>query len=69
MKDLNVTQQFGAVDKESINRDEMLSKAMDYYKLYGKRLTSGNGYVDILLLMSVIVTSLSIIAIIVFNII
>ena len=39
------------------------------YKLYGKRLTSGNGYVDILLLMSVIVTSLSIIAIIVFNII
>ena len=58
-----------SVDKESINRDEMLSKAMDYYKLYGKRLTSGNGYVDILLLMSVIVTSLSIIAIIVFNII
>ena len=58
-----------SVDKESINRDEMLSKAMDYYKLYGKRLTSGNGYVDILLLLSVIVTSLSIIAIIVFNII
>ena len=57
------------VDAESINRDKELNKAVDYYKLHGKKITSGNGYVDILLLMSVIVTSLSVISIIIFSII
>ena len=40
------------VDAESPNRDEDLKEAIDYYKMHGKKLTSGNGYVDILLLMS-----------------
>ena len=48
---------------------ERLKEAIDYYKMHGKKLTSGNGYVDILLLMSVIVTSLSVISIIIFTII
>lgn len=57
------------VDAESPNRDKELNEAIDYYKMHGKKLTSGNGYVDILLLMSVIVTSLSIISIIIFSLI
>lgn len=57
------------VDAESPTRDEDLKKAVDFYKIHGQKLTSGNGYVDILLLMSVIVTSLSIVAIIIFQII
>lgn len=57
------------VDIESPKREEDLKEAVNYYKMYGKRITSGNGYVDILLLMSVIVTSFSVIAIIIFNII
>ncbi len=57
------------VDAESVTRDKDLNNALDYYKMYGKKITSGNGYVDILLLMSVIVTSLSVISIIIFSII
>ena len=57
------------VDAASVTRDKDLKNALDYYKTYGKKITSGNGYVDILLLMSVIVTSLSVISIIVFSII
>ena len=55
------------VDTESPTRDKDLNKAINYYKMYGKKITSGNGYVDILLLMSVIVTSLSVISIIIFS--
>ena len=64
----NKAYEYFEVDAESINRDQDLKKAVDYYKLYGKKITTGNGYVDILLLMSVIVTSLSVIAIIIFSI-
>ena len=63
----NKAYEYFEVDAESINRDQDLKKAVDYYKLYGKKITTGNGYVDILLLMSVIVTSLSVIAIIIFS--
>lgn len=55
------------VDVNASTRDEDLQKSINYYKLYGKKITSGNGYVDILLLMSVIVTSFSVIAIIIFS--
>ena len=56
------------VDASKPNRDEQLQNSLDYLKTYGKRhLTSGNGFVDILLLMSVIVTSFSIFAIIIFT--
>ncbi|CDF11902.1 unknown [Mycoplasma sp. CAG:776] len=65
----NKAYEYFEVDAESPNRDEDLKEAIDYYKMHGKKLTSGNGYVDILLLMSVIVTSLSVISIIIFTII
>lgn len=65
----NKAYKYFEVDAESPNRDEDLQEAIDYYKMHGKKLTSGNGYVDILLLMSVIVTSLSVISIIIFTII
>ncbi len=64
----NKAYEYFNIDIESPKRDEDLKDAINYYKMYGKKLTSGNGYVDILLLMSVIVTSFSVIAIIIFNI-
>lgn len=61
--------QYFEIDAESPNRDRDLREALNYYKMYGKKkLTSGNGYVDILLLMSVIVTAVSIILIVYFSI-
>jgi len=57
------------VDSTSTTRENDLNEKIEYYKMYGKKVTSGNGYVDILLLMSVIVTSFSVLAIIIFNII
>lgn len=56
------------VDPNSATSDDELTEKINYYKMYGKKVTSGNGYVDILLLMSVIVTSFSVLAIIIFNI-
>lgn len=56
------------VDPNSATSEEELTEKIEFYKMYGKKVTSGNGYVDILLLMSVIVTSFSVIAIIIFNI-
>lgn len=56
------------VDATSQKREDELNEKINYYRMYGKKVTSGNGYVDILLLMSVIVTSFSVIAIIIFNI-
>lgn len=55
------------VDVSSPTREKDLEEKMDFYKAYGNKVTTGNGYVDILLLMSVIVTSFSVIAIIVFS--
>ncbi len=55
------------IDATSPTRDEDLKKSMDFYNMYGKKVTTGNGYVDILLLMSVIVTSISVVAIIIFS--
>ncbi|MCI9281556.1 MAG: hypothetical protein HFI49_04830, partial [Bacilli bacterium] len=57
------------VDPSSATSEDELNEKLNYYKMYGKKVTSGNGYVDILLLMSVIVTSFSVLAIIIFNII
>ncbi len=55
------------VDATSPSRDDDLESAINNFKNYGKKVTTGNGYVDILLLMSVIVTSFSVIAIIIFS--
>ena len=69
MKSQNKAYEYFEVDAESPKRDQDLKEAIDYYKIHGRKLTSGNGYVDILLLMSVIVTSLSVISIIIFSLI
>ena len=56
------------VDADSLKRNEQLENSLEYLKNYGKRkITTGNGYVDILLLMSVIATSFSVFAIIIFS--
>ncbi len=56
------------VDATNQTCEDELNEKVELYKMYGKKVTSGNGYVDILLLMSVIVTSFSVLAIIIFNI-
>ncbi|MCM1053790.1 MAG: hypothetical protein NC483_07455 [Ruminococcus sp.] len=55
------------VDISSPSKDYDLEDSVNFFKLHGKKVTSGNGYVDILLLMSVIITSFSVIAIIIFS--
>lgn len=63
----NNAYQYFEVDALSPNREEELQQKVDYYKFYGKKVTTGNGYVDILLLMSVIATSFSVLAILIFS--
>ncbi len=65
----NAAYKYFSVDSSKASRDEDLASKLQALKtLNSKTITSGNGYVDILLLMSVIVTSLSVIAIIAFTI-
>ena len=70
-QDLQVVNQqifnFFKVDSTSENKEEMLEKAINYYKRYGNRLTSGNGYVDLLLFLSVIATAIFIVVLFIFN--
>lgn len=54
------------IDFNSPTRDEELKDSLKGVNL--KNVTTGNGYVDILLLMSVIATSFSILAIIIFSV-
>ena len=49
---------FFRIDENDENKRDLLIDAVNYYKRYGNRLTSGNGYVDLLLLISVVVTIL-----------
>lgn len=58
---------FFKVDYNAENRDEMLGKAVNYYKRYGNRITSGNGYVDLLLFLSIIATTIFIVTLFVYN--
>jgi len=47
---------FFHIEPNEPNQNERLQEAITYYKRYGNALTSGNGYVDMLLLLSVIAT-------------
>ncbi|MBR1679400.1 MAG: hypothetical protein IJ704_02020 [Bacilli bacterium] len=58
---------FFKVDINAENKDEILEKAINYYKRYGNRLTSGNGYVDMLLFASIIATTIFIVLLFIFN--
>lgn len=58
---LNVNQKvyaFFKVKMEDENRLERLRDAVTYYRRYGNIITSGNGYVDLLLLVSILATTL-----------
>ena len=50
--------QFFRIDPKDENKDTMLQKAVNYYRKYGNRITSGNGYVDFLLFASVLATAI-----------
>ena len=63
----NKTYSYFAIDVNSPNRDRDLKASMSNLNIKKPKITSGNGYVDILLLMSVITTSFSVIAIIIFS--
>ena len=45
------------------DKNSLLNKAIDNYKKYNSRLTSGNGYVDILLVMGVVITGIMLLTI------
>ena len=58
---------FFRVDSNSPNSKELLYKAVNYYKRYGNRITTGNGYVDFLLFASIAATALFITVLIALN--
>ncbi len=63
----DATYNYFSVDADSPMRDqELQDKLVSLKEVKYPKLTSGNGYVDILLLMSIIVTSFSVISIIFF---
>ena len=49
--------QFFHVNPMEPNKAELLDKAVNYYKRYGNRVTTGNGYVDFLLFASILATA------------
>lgn len=53
----NQIYQFFRIDPNQPNKDEILEKAINYYKKYGNKITSGNGFVDFLLFASVLATA------------
>ncbi len=54
----NKVYHFFRIKDTDINKRGRLDEAIEYYKKYGNTITSGNGYVDLLLLLSVITTGL-----------
>ncbi len=63
----NQVYQFFKVDRGLSDSAEVLNKAVNYYKRYGNRITSGNGYVDFLLFASIVATALFVIVLIALN--
>lgn len=58
---------FFGVDSSLPNSKELLEKAVNYYKRYGNKVTTGNGYVDFLLFASIAVTALFVVVLIALN--
>lgn len=54
---------FFDIDEDDENKTDLLNMAVYNYKKYNSRLTSGNGYVDILLVMGIVVTGILILGI------
>lgn len=51
------------IKENAINKDYLLEESIKAYKMQRNPITTGNGYVDILLVMSVIVTTLMVVVI------
>lgn len=60
----NKVYHFFRIKDTDINKRNRLEDAIEYYKKYGNTITSGNGYVDLLLLLSVIATGLMLVVLI-----
>lgn len=54
---------FFDIDVEAENKSDLLNSAIENYKRYNSKLTTGNGYIDILLVMGVVVTGILILTI------
>lgn len=63
----NQVYKFFMVDSSLANKDDLLLKAVNYYKRYGNRITTGNGYVDFLLFASVFATAIFLAVLFAFN--
>lgn len=57
------------IRENAINKEYLLDKAIEAIERENNKVTSGNGYVDILLVISVICTALMILGIVVFMVI
>ena len=51
------------ISENAINKDYLLEEKIRAFKMQNSRVTTGNGYVDILLVMSVIVTTIMVVVI------
>ena len=51
------------ISENAINKDYLLNESIKAYKMRRNPITTGNGYVDILLIMSVIVTTIMVVVI------
>lgn len=60
----NKVYHFFRIKDNDLNKRGRLDEAIRYYKKYGNTITSGNGYVDLLLLMSVIATGLMLVVVV-----
>lgn len=60
----NKVYHFFRIKENDTNKRGRLEDAIRYYKKYGNTITSGNGYVDLLLILSVISTCLMILTVV-----
>lgn len=60
----NKVYHFFRIKDTDINKKVRLEDAINYYKKYGSTITTGNGYVDLLLLLSIITTGLMLVVLI-----
>lgn len=60
----NKVYHFFRIKETDANKRNRLEDAILYYKKYGSTMTTGNGYVDLLLLLSVIATTLMLVVLV-----
>lgn len=60
----NKVYHFFRIKDTDLNKRKRLETAIDYYKKYGNAITSGNGYVDMLLLSGIVATGLMVVVLV-----